>query len=297
MFHPFYCPVVEKPFRCTQYVPRAVIAQIPAAANMITTAASLAASTFFSRRKGLLNTPQSPVSMKPIPVSIGCLVSRKDHSRAPITMALAPANTDYIIAVARTYAQNDDFDKAFELLENKMNLSGSAVVLRIAKADILLRSGNNKQAIESYRQALLLKPDDYCIIESLGYCYVIDGQWAQAEKMFKTLSEESAGHKKTTLLETLAVCSMNAGEYGSAVDYYDQLSVEQRDNPEIWLKMGYAALGAGAPNQALGCAKRALAQKPGWPDAIALQGCGEYLNGRYTTTTKFTLTQFCKSIS
>ena len=42
-----------------------------------------------------------------------------------------------------------------------------------------------------------------------------------------------------------------------------------------------AALGADAPDRALVCARRALALKPAWPEAIALQGCARYANNDY----------------
>ena len=75
---------------------------------------------------------------------------------------------------------------------------------------------------------------------------------------------------------------MNGGQYGRAVNCYSQLSVEERDNADIWVKMGQAALGAGAPKRAFTCGQKALALQPGYTDAIALIGCAQYTGGDYT---------------
>jgi tetratricopeptide (TPR) repeat protein len=121
------------------------------------------------------------------------------------------------------------------------------------------------------------------VAETLAYCYITDEQWDQAIKMFEKISASVDGEKKIACLQMLALCCMNAGEYGRAVTYYDRLSVSQRDNEELWLQMSQAALGAGAAKRAFTCAARALSLRPGWADAIAVQGCAQYLDNDYDT--------------
>ena len=132
-----------------------------------------------------------------------------------------------------------------------------------------------------YNQALLLDPSDTTIAESLGYCYITEQDYNQAAAMFEKVVAQATGDRKAACLQLLAICSMNAGQYGRAVGYYDKLSVDQRDDEHVWLRMGQAALGAGAAGRAAACAARALALRPGWEDAIALQGCAQYLSNDY----------------
>ena len=67
----------------------------------------------------------------------------------------------------------------------------------------------------------------------------------------------------------------------SQIQFFDKLSVNRREDADLWLKMGQAALGANAAKRALACSKRALMIRSGWADAIALKGCSQYMTGDY----------------
>jgi len=201
-------------------------------------------------------------------------------------MSLKPANTDYIIALAEAYASRGRYDDALNLLEYKTKLLPDRVQLKIASADVLSRLGKTEQAITLYNQALLLKSGDRDVTEALAYCYIMLKQWDRAAKMFEDLSDNAQDTQKNDYLQLLAMCCMNAGDYGKAVTYYDRLSVNQRDDPEIWLQMARAALGAGASKRAYACAARALVLRPGWPDAVVVKACAQYLSADYTAAVK-----------
>ena len=202
------------------------------------------------------------------------------HNKQPATalecydkaIRLKPVNTDYIIAIVQTYAAQGRYEEALDLLEKKMVLLPGDVWLKVTAAELLQRLGKTAQAISAYNRACLLEPDNMAVAESLAYCYITDEQWTQAIGIFEKISTSVDGEKKTACLQMLALCSMNAGEYGRAVTYYDKLSVTQRDNEKLWLQMAQAALGAGAAKRASACAARALSLSPGWADALAAPG-------------------------
>jgi tetratricopeptide (TPR) repeat protein len=198
-------------------------------------------------------------------------------------MDIQPDNIEYIAAVVQMHAAGDDYQKAIELLESKIQLLPGKSELRLAKAEILLRLGELSGAIEMYNTVLLLEGDDPGVIESLGYCYIMDKQFSNAADIFEKLTVASTGEKKKTYLQLLAMCSMNAGQYGRAVGYYDQISPDKRDDAQMWLQMGQAALGANVPARAMACSSRALELRPGWGEAIVLHGCAQYLNDDYNT--------------
>ena len=200
------------------------------------------------------------------------------YSRA---MSLRPTTTDYIIAVVETYASQGRYEESLQLLERKIELMPGNAALKVADGDISQRLGRTAQAIRMYNQALLLEPDNVEIAESLGYCYIEQQNYNDAARMFDRVAQNATGENKTAALKLLAMCSMNSGQYGKAVGYYNTLSLDQRDDEQIWLQMGQAALGAGAPGRAAACASRALSLRPGWPDAIALEGCAQYLKNDY----------------
>ena len=132
-------------------------------------------------------------------------------------MSLKPANTDYIIALAEAYASRGRYDDALNLLEYKTKLLPDRVQLKIASADVLSRLGKTEQAITLYNQALLLKSGDRDVTEALAYCYIMLKQWDRAAKMFEDLSDNAQDTQKNDYLQLLAMCCMNAGDYGKAI--------------------------------------------------------------------------------
>lgn len=219
-------------------------------------------------------------------------VSQKDQNHRQAleyynkALDLKPAAVDYIVAIADVYIREDNYEKAMGFLEDKAELMPGNTDLRLVRAEMMLRQGKVKDAIEMYNQALMLKGEDAGILEALGYCYVIDRNWDEATRTFEEMLVLVGGEKQKTCLEALAMCTMNNGEYGRALLYYDRLSLHDRDDPELWLKMGQTALGAESPARAFACATRALSLRPRWADAIALKGCSRYLSGDYKEALK-----------
>ena len=206
-------------------------------------------------------------------------LSMKSYNKA---MELEPSKAEYIVAVSDIYALQGDYEAAIKLLKYKSDLMQFNNDLKTALADLHLRRGNIDQAIEIYNRVLSRNPDDSDVIAAVGYCYVIDQQWAKASEVFEKLLDKTEGEKKQTYLEMLAAININNDEYGKAVKFYDSLVLSNRDNADAWLKMGHAALGANAPKRAMACAKRALNLRSCWADAIALKGCAQYLSEDYT---------------
>jgi tetratricopeptide (TPR) repeat protein len=202
-------------------------------------------------------------------------------------LVLNPANVDYVLAVAETYTEQEKLEEAIKLLEEKIAAMPREISLKVAAADLMWRAGENERAIELYKQAMLMRGDDSSIDEALGYCYVFSGQWREGAEIFNKLIEQCQDEQKKKLyLQVAAFCSVNCAQYDRAVNCYNELSVEERDNAEIWVKMGQAALGAGAAERAFMCGERALALQPGDVDAIALVGCAQYSMGDYTAAIK-----------
>jgi tetratricopeptide (TPR) repeat protein len=193
----------------------------------------------------------------------------------------APANAEYIIAIAEIHAAKGKYERAIEVLTDKSRSMPLDMDIAVAQADLYLRSGNVKVAINIYKRILVTNGQNPDVVAALGYCYVMDHQWAMASEIFEKLVKNASAHQKETYLELLAVISVKNTQYGKAVQYFDKLSVTRRDDADLWLKMGQAALGANAAKRALACSKRAIMLRSGWPDAIALKGCAQYLTGDY----------------
>jgi tetratricopeptide (TPR) repeat protein len=201
-------------------------------------------------------------------------------------LALNPANIDYILAVAETYTDQKRPEDAIKLLEERIAAMPKQVLLKTAAADLMWRLGKNEQAIELYKQAMLIT-DDSRIAETLGYYYVFSSRWNEGAEIFNKLIEQCQDElKKKLYLQTAALCNMNCAQYDRAVNCYNELSVKERDNAEIWVKMGQAALGAGEAQRALMCGEKALTLQTADVNTIALVGCAQYSMGDYTAAIK-----------
>jgi tetratricopeptide (TPR) repeat protein len=197
-------------------------------------------------------------------------------------LSLKPTNVHYILAVVDMQAARNNCFEAVTLLDEKIAALPSDVSLKVAAADVMCQLERNELAIELYKQAMLMTSDNEEIAEALGYCYLFSGNWKEAAEIFNKLTAHCTDKQQKKLyLQVTAMCSMNSAQYGRAIDCYSELSVEKRDDAKIWVKMGQAALGAGATKRAFMYGQKALALRPGYADAIALVGCARYAAGDY----------------
>jgi tetratricopeptide (TPR) repeat protein len=206
-------------------------------------------------------------------------------------LSLNPTKVDHVLAVAEMYVKQEKLEDAIKLLEEKMAAMPREIALKTAVTDFML-AGENERAIELYEQAMLMRGDDSSIAEALGYCYVFSGRWSEGAKIFNKLVEQCQDEQKKKLyLIAAALCGMNSPRSDRAVNSNDELipplqqgsglSVKERDSAENWVKMGQAALSAGEARKAFMCGEKALVLQPGDANAIALEGCAQYLMGQY----------------
>ena len=202
-------------------------------------------------------------------------------------LLLEPTNVDYILAVADVLVAQGDCPEAIRLLTDKMAALPGDVSLKTASAELMWRAGKNEQAIELFKQVMLMTGNNSHIAEMLGYCYVFSSKWNQAADVFNKLLEQCTDDREKQLyLQMMALCSMNCGQYDRAISCYDKLTVIERNNADIWVKLGQASLGTGAAGRAFMCGQKALALQPGLPDAVALIGCAQYASGDYANAAK-----------
>jgi len=202
-------------------------------------------------------------------------------------LSLEPMNVDYILAVADTQVALGNYSQAMDMLDDKMTAMPSNISLTVAAANLMSRMGKNAEAIDLYQQAMFMTSDNETIADALGYCYLFADRWDEAADVFNKLLKQCQDERQRELyLEVLGLCSMNATQYGKAVNCYSKLSVDKRNDVGVWLKMGQATLGAGATDRALKCSLKALSLEPGLPDAVALGGCARYVAGDYDAALK-----------
>jgi tetratricopeptide (TPR) repeat protein len=196
---------------------------------------------------------------------------------------LMPAKTEYLISLSDVYTEMNELDKAQQVIDAGLEKESRNLELILSKARLFQQVGNLDEAIRIYEQALLIHGDLPEILEPVGYAYIAQKQWAKAAEKFANLMNlyTEADPRYNITMRSLASCLLNSNQYGSALLWYDKLSVVYRDDAEIWLDMAQASLGLDDPKRASYCAINALKTKPSWPKAYAVLGSARYMQGLY----------------
>lgn len=197
-------------------------------------------------------------------------------------LSLKPAHTDYIVAVAQAYMRTGQIEQARELLEDRLRRQPGNRDMLLTMADLARLTGQPEKTTVYYTRILAGNAKDAEVLEALGYSYVALKDWNRAAETFaKLLTLVKDDAQSESILETAGLCAFNAGQYVQALRHYDRLSVMRRDDAEVWLKMAQAALGADRVERAAANARQALQLNPLWPQANAVLGSAQYLQGQY----------------
>lgn len=195
---------------------------------------------------------------------------------------LKPLQVDYILTLSHFYVRQGQIQQARELIENKRKLLPSDPDLLLTAADLAHRGGDAEQAAAAYKEALWRQPENPRVLEAVGLYYMDNQQWSQAAELFEKLYPvQTEDARRQVVLRWLGYCSLQAGHYAAALKWYDQLSVLCREDPQVWLEMGQAALGADLPDRALYCGQKALHLQPGLTEAQVVTACALYWKKKY----------------
>jgi Tfp pilus assembly protein PilF len=197
-------------------------------------------------------------------------------------MQISPQRIEYVLAAARTLALLEQTDQGLALLDEQLSKTGGDAQLLCAAAQLARKAGQTDKARDYYCRAMIVNPADTSVMFSLAELYLSQGQWAQAADIYEKLLPRTQGTQKQECLRNIADCSLNAGRYSQALNFYDRLSVELRQDADIWLGMAKSALGAGDARRAKYSAQKALTIRSGWNEAFAVLGCAQYLGGEYS---------------
>ncbi|MGA2915079.1 MAG: tetratricopeptide repeat protein [Sedimentisphaerales bacterium] len=198
-------------------------------------------------------------------------------------LELSPQNTDYIIALGRLLTAQGKFVEAENLYQQKMAVNSTDIDLKIAAGQMYLEWGQKDKAVAIYEQAQLARPDDVELLEAAGSCYILAEKWQKAHDTHKQLYKLCTdSNRKNGYLKIMAFAATQAGDYSSALKYYSHLTLFEKKNPQLWILMGQAALGADLPQQAISCSKKALAISPDLAGAYLLSGSANYVSGNYS---------------
>lgn len=198
-------------------------------------------------------------------------------------LALSPANTECILAVSNTLDVLGRSDEAASLLDAKLAVKPSDSTLLMAAAGLAGRSENLDKAVRLYQRAATVDSKNTKAYQSLATLYISRGNWGNAAAVYEKAMAAADESAKEELLLKLANSSFNAGRFRTALNSYDQLSISQRNNPDVWLGLAQSALGVSDVKRARYAAGKAMSLVDNCIEAKLVLGCANYLDGKYLT--------------
>ncbi len=195
---------------------------------------------------------------------------------------LKPLQVEYILTLSHCYVRQGRIEQAVDLIETKRRTLPFDTDLLLTAADLAQRSSDGERAAALYKEALWRQGDNPRVLEAVGLHYMDRQLWVPAAELFEKLFLIQTGQERRQMtLRWLSYCTLQAGRYAAALKWYDELSVLRRDDPQVWLEMGQAALGADLPDRALYCGQKALQLQPGLTEAQVVTACAFYLKNNY----------------
>jgi len=181
-------------------------------------------------------------------------------------------------------APASDLKTAEELLRAARKAEPDSQNLLFVSAEFFAAAGRHDEAADTYRQLLMVLPDDVAVMNNLAWLSALRGQNLQEALTWADRAIESSG-PQAQLLDTRAVVLTKMGQADRAVMDLKQAIRESR-NPTFFLHLAQAHLAAGNRPAAVSAMKQAFAEglsidrvhrleQPGFREAVQATGVGD----------------------
>jgi len=100
---------------------------------------------------------------------------------------LEPSNTQYAVAASEMLIELGQVERAEELLRSRKSMYEHNAGVRQTLGHLAMLRGDHAKAVEMFREARLLAPDDLQIAEDLSLALISNEDWVDAEYTLRTL--------------------------------------------------------------------------------------------------------------
>ncbi len=177
---------------------------------------------------------------------------------------LDETNPQYAVAWAEMLIQLDRFDEALNLLESKRDSFENNAGIRQTLGHISMMQGDTYSAMEHFREATLLAPDDDGLVEDLARANMSAGQYAEADQLLRRLIDTQSDTQRRDLLHLRAQCLSGMDQLVPARLMLIQLTKDeagQNDAP-AWYALGRVCLGLNDHKSVRDAANRLISISP-----------------------------------
>jgi tetratricopeptide (TPR) repeat protein len=198
--------------------------------------------------------------------------------------SLSPNFTEGFVNLAVLYIRKRDPEKALAAVDKALESNPASFAAHYNKGEILTMKGQYKEAVESYKTSIHLRPDMDAFKLTLGTAYVRAGDLPSAEKQFNELTNTPVAAEA---YRNLGLLYQNAGQPDQAIQYFHQAARVKPVFPELHHDMGLVYLGKQMPDEAIEEFRTVLQQQPDHGPAVlnlaaAYQMKGDIAGARQT---------------
>lgn len=177
-----------------------------------------------------------------------------------------------MLAVAETYVALDRTDDAIALLEEKKYYFDQNAGLRAMLGHLYNMKSESKLAVENFRQATMLDPENIRFQEELALAQVAANAHADAAGTLKMLLERPEYSERNDLKRSLATAEAKLGRTAAARQIYIDLTRHDPTNTADWIRLGELCWKSEDLGGALIAANRAITLAPQRHEGYLLSG-------------------------
>ena len=178
-----------------------------------------------------------------------------------------PGNDELLIEQAYLYLDTDDCEKAKNIIES-LPADDSSAELKVLKANYLLQTGQNEEAIRTIES--IDDKDDLANIIDAAYLYLDMGM---PQKAMEWLERGKGRYdNKRNYKGTVADCYFENHQYEKAATLYNQLIDDEPYSPSCWYALARCHFEMHQYDKAIEACDYALVSDDDYADAYILKG-------------------------
>lgn len=169
-----------------------------------------------------------------------------------------PTEPGYMLASAELLIYMQRIDEAEQLLLSHRDVFEGNAGLRVALAQIYRLKHEYSKAVASYREAMILEPEDQQIVEQLALTELAAGQYERSAKRLGRLLDDPDFKDRVDLQHAYAEALQGSGQLTEAKSVYLQLTRTNTRDAKAWLALGRVAWEMDDLNGALFAAEQVI---------------------------------------
>ena len=193
---------------------------------------------------------------------------------------LDPSNSQYAIAAAEMMIELGHIDRAEEILRSRTAMFEHNAGVRQTLGHLALLRGDSAEAVEMFREARLLAPDDLSIAEDLALALVANEDWADAEYTLRTLlnSDDYDARRDLQRMHARTLVALDRPVEARTILLALTSDEQGKNDWQALLDLANVALMLNDDARARISARRAIALAPDHPEPYALLAAVQYRN-------------------